>query len=67
VVVDDGRRRAEVVLDRPNLGLYLPPMVWGIQYKYTRDAVLLVLASDGYDARDYIREYEEFMRLIETK
>jgi UDP-2-acetamido-3-amino-2,3-dideoxy-glucuronate N-acetyltransferase len=67
VVVDDGERRAEVVLDRPNLGLFLPPMVWGIQYKYTRDAVLLVLASDGYDAKDYIREYEEFMRLAGKK
>jgi UDP-2-acetamido-3-amino-2,3-dideoxy-glucuronate N-acetyltransferase len=67
VVADDGARRAEVVLDRPNLGLYMPPMVWGIQYKYTQDAVLLVLASEGYDAKDYIREYEEFIRLVETK
>ena len=67
VVVDDGRQRAEVVLDRPSLGLYLPPMVWGIQYKYTADAVLLVLASDGYDAGDYIRDYEEFMRLVAKK
>jgi UDP-2-acetamido-3-amino-2,3-dideoxy-glucuronate N-acetyltransferase len=67
VLVDDGEHRAEVVLDRPNIGLYLPPMVWGIQYKYTRDAVLLVLASDGYDANDYIREYEEFMRLVGKK
>ena len=67
VVVDDGEHRAEVVLDRPNIGLYLPPMVWGIQYKYTRDAVLLVLASEGYDANDYIREYEEFMSLVGKK
>lgn len=67
VVVDDGTNRAEVVLDRPNIGLYLPPMVWGIQYKYTADAVLLVLASEGYDAKDYIREYEEFMKLAVKK
>ena len=34
------------VLDRPNLGLHLPPMVWGVQHRYSADAVLLVLASD---------------------
>ena len=63
VVVDDGKSRAEVVLDRPKLGLYIPPMVWGIQYKYTDDAVMLVLASDVYDAADYIRDYDDFLAL----
>ena len=38
-------------------------MVWGVQYKHTPDAVLLVLASAPYDAADYIREYGEFARL----
>lgn len=63
VVVDDGTRREEVTLDRPELGLYLPPMTWGIQYKYSSDAVLLVFASDLYDATDYIRDYSEFSKL----
>jgi UDP-2-acetamido-3-amino-2,3-dideoxy-glucuronate N-acetyltransferase len=66
VVVDDGARRAEVVLDTPDRGLYIPRMVWGIQYGYTRDAVLLVLASRTYDADDYIRDYDEFERLISS-
>lgn len=61
VVLDDGSHRDEVALDQPYLGLYLPPMVWGIQYKYTQDAVLLVLVSDVYDADDYIRDYDEFL------
>lgn len=61
VVLDDGGNRDEVALDRPDLGLYLPPMVWGIQYKYTKDAMLLVLVSDVYDAGDYIRDYDEFL------
>jgi acetyltransferase-like isoleucine patch superfamily enzyme/dTDP-4-dehydrorhamnose 3,5-epimerase-like enzyme len=61
IVVDDGRRREEFVLDRPNLGLYVPPMIWGVQYKYTRDAVLLVFASHYYDPNDYIRDYTEFL------
>jgi UDP-2-acetamido-3-amino-2,3-dideoxy-glucuronate N-acetyltransferase len=64
VMIDDGRQRAEVHLDRPNLGLYIPPMVWGVQYKYTPDAVLLVLASDIYRAEDYIRDYDEFLDVV---
>ena len=61
VVVDDGRVREEVVLDRPNVGLYMPPMVWGIQYQYSSDALLLVFASHFYDPSDYIRDYRDFL------
>jgi len=61
VVADDGERREEYRLDSPDLGVYLPPMVWGIQYRYSADAVLLVFASEAYDANDYIRNYEEFL------
>jgi UDP-2-acetamido-3-amino-2,3-dideoxy-glucuronate N-acetyltransferase len=63
IAVDDGQNRAEVVLDRPYRGLYLPPLIWSIQYKYSADAVLLVLASDIYIGADYIRDYDEFLRL----
>jgi dTDP-4-dehydrorhamnose 3,5-epimerase-like enzyme len=63
VVVDDGERREEIVLDRLNLGIYLPPMTWGVQYRYTPDAILLVFASDHYDANDYVRDYRQFMKL----
>lgn len=64
LVADDGQNSQEITLDRPNIGVHLPPMVWGIQYKYSTDAVLLVLASDVYDADDYIRDYDEFMKEI---
>ncbi|MBD8871244.1 WxcM-like domain-containing protein [Rhodanobacter sp. DHB23] len=64
VVADDGRNREEFVLDRPSLGLYLPPMTWGIQYKYSTDALLLVFASHIYDPDDYIREYGVFLELV---
>jgi UDP-2-acetamido-3-amino-2,3-dideoxy-glucuronate N-acetyltransferase len=64
VVVDDGRSRHEVVLDSPDVALYLPPLVWAVQYKYSGDASLLVLASKPYDASDYIRDYDEFLRLV---
>ncbi len=64
VVVDDGTNREEIVLNKPNIGLHIPAMVWGIQYKYSADAVLLVLASDVYQAEDYIRDYDEYLKLV---
>jgi UDP-2-acetamido-3-amino-2,3-dideoxy-glucuronate N-acetyltransferase len=63
-LVDDGRNRAEVVLDRPSLGLHVPPMVWGGQFAYEPDSVLVVLASASYDPADYIRDYGEFEALV---
>jgi len=60
-IVDDGSTRQEILLDRPNIGLYVPPLIWGTQYRYSEDAVLLVFASHPYDAADYIREYDEFL------
>jgi acetyltransferase-like isoleucine patch superfamily enzyme/dTDP-4-dehydrorhamnose 3,5-epimerase-like enzyme len=67
VVVDDGETREEITLDRPNMGLYLPPKTWGIQYKYSADAMMLVFASDYYDADDYIRDYGQFVDLIKSQ
>jgi acetyltransferase-like isoleucine patch superfamily enzyme len=62
LIADDGKNRQEFRLDRPNLGVYLPPKVWGVQYKFTRDAVLLVFASEHYDPEDYVRNYDEFQK-----
>jgi hypothetical protein len=67
VVADDGTNREEFLLDSPDVGVYLPPLVWGIQYKYSPDAVLLVFASHNYDAADYIRDYDEFRKIIMEK
>lgn len=64
VVADNGKTRSEVILDAPNKGLYLPPLTWGIQYKYSKDAVLLVFASHSYSADDYIRDYKKFRDLF---
>ncbi|RYZ88616.1 MAG: isomerase [Proteobacteria bacterium] len=67
VVADDGVNREEFVLDRSNLGVYLPPMTWGIQYRYSPDAVLLVFASEYYNSEDYIRDYQEFINLVKNR
>jgi hypothetical protein len=64
VVADDGHVRDEFELNDPSIGLHLPPLTWGIQYKYSHDAVLLVFASEFYDAAEYIRSYSEFMDLV---
>ena len=61
--VDDGRTRRAIVLDTPRVGLYMAPMVWGAQHHYSRDAVLLVLASREYEAAVSLREYPRFLEL----
>ena len=61
VVADDGERREEFLLDRPQIGLLLPPMVWRVHYKYSPEAVLMVFASHYYDPADYIRDYMQFI------
>ena len=64
LVVDDGENRVDLLLNSPAIGVHVAPLVWGIQYKFSSDAVLLVLASDKYDPDDYIRDYDEFTRLL---
>lgn len=61
LVADDGTLRQEILLDSPEVAVYLPPMVWCVQYKYSADALLLVLASDAYRPEDYIRDYDQFL------
>lgn len=63
IAVDDGSERGEIMLDRPDVALHLPPYVWSTQYRYSPDGVLLVLASIGYDPAGYIRDYDEFQSL----
>lgn len=63
-LVDDGRTQREVRLDRPDLGLYMPPLTWGTQSDYSSDALLVVFASHPYEADDYIEDYEEFLGLV---
>jgi acetyltransferase-like isoleucine patch superfamily enzyme len=65
VLCDDGEHRQEFVLDSPEIGLCMGPMVWGTQYRYTKDAVLMVLASLPYDAGDYIRTYDAFLAEVQ--
>jgi UDP-2-acetamido-3-amino-2,3-dideoxy-glucuronate N-acetyltransferase len=63
VVVDDGSRREEIILDNPTQGLYVPAMTWLTLYKFASDTILTVFASAFYDPSDYIRQYEDFLAL----
>jgi len=64
ILLDDGKMRREVSLDRPDIGVHMPPLIWGTQYRYSSDAILLVFASHFYDASDYIRTYSEFLEAV---
>lgn len=65
VRVKDGKGNEAVFsLNRPHTGVYLPKMVWKDMYDFSEDSVLLCLASEHYDAEEYIRNYDEFERII---
>ena len=51
-------------LNRPHTGVYLPAMVWKDMYDFSEDSVLLVLASEHYDPDEYIRDYDEFVKIV---
>ena len=62
VLVDDGRSREVIVLDKPRMGLHMGPMIWKEMYDFSADSVLLVLASEHYQEQEYIRDYQEFIK-----
>lgn len=64
VKVYDGKEEKVYNLDKPNLGIYLPKMVWKDMYDFSEDSVLLVLSSEHYDPKEYIRDYDEYLKLI---
>jgi len=64
VIVDDGINNEEIILDSPNIAVNIPPMVWTVQYKYSKDAVLLAICSDVYKPEDYIRNYDDFVKEV---
>lgn len=66
VIADDGVNRQSFPLNDPSIAVLLPPMVWGVQHRFTPEAVLLVLASEKYDPADYIRDYDTFLKLAKA-
>ena len=62
--VDDGTNQKVYHLDRPHIGIYLPRLVWKDMYDFSKDSVLLVLASEHYDADEYIRDYDKYLEVM---
>ncbi|MFB5743708.1 FdtA/QdtA family cupin domain-containing protein [Cedecea sp. S5-13] len=66
-VLDDGKDRVEVILDNPAQGLLIDSIIWREMKDFTPDCILMVLASEHYDESDYIRDYEDFLRIVSEK
>ena len=62
--LDNGKETAEVLLNTPDEGLYISNAIWREMYDFSPDAVLLVLASELYDEKDYIRNYDKFLEYL---
>ncbi len=64
VLLDNGSEKEVVKLNKKNEGLYIGTMIWREMFNFSPDCVLMVLASDYYDESEYIRNYEEFLGLV---
>ncbi len=64
VLLDNGKEKKNVFLEKPYEGLYVPSNVWREMYDFSTDAVLMCLASDIYRESDYIRKYEDFIEYL---
>ena len=64
VRITDGLEEFVVELNKPMMGVYIPKMIWKDMYDFSADSVLLVLASTHYDGKEYIRNYEEYLRIV---
>lgn len=67
VVLDDGINKRTVLLNRPFWGLHVPPGIWASEQGFSSGSICLVLASEGYDTEDYIRDYDEYLEYIKTQ
>jgi hypothetical protein len=66
IQLDDGTLKRKVRLNRPFLGLHIPPLIWASEINFSSGSVCLALASTLYDADDYIRDYSSFLSLREN-
>ncbi|MCI9189432.1 MAG: WxcM-like domain-containing protein [Lachnospiraceae bacterium] len=64
VKVDNGQESRIIELDRPRIGLYLKSMVWKEMYEFSPDSVLLVLSNEHYDPKEYIRNYDDYLKMV---
>lgn len=63
MIMDDGQKKEEVWLDSPGKAICIGAMLWHEMHDFSPDCILLVVASDYYAESDYIRKYEDFLRV----
>lgn len=63
-ILDDGKSRESVWLNRPDVGLYIGKNLWREMHNFSYGCKLMILASDYYDENEYIRDYDTFLREI---
>jgi len=66
VTLDNGGDKETYNLNKPNIGLFQDALIWGVMHDFTPDCVLMVLADEYYDESDYIRDYDDFLQVINT-
>ena len=67
ILLDNGKEKKIISLEKPYEGLYVPNDMWREMYHFSEDAVLLVLASDIYREEDYIRDYDKFLEFLNER
>lgn len=65
VLLDDGKTKRIVQLNRPNWGLHIPPGIWASEVNFSSGSICLVLASQYYTESDYLRNYENYLEFID--
>jgi dTDP-4-dehydrorhamnose 3,5-epimerase-like enzyme len=65
--LDDGVNQKSLILDQPNIGIFLGTDLWSKIYRFSNNCILMVLASDYYVESDYIRNYDEFLKLVRVR
>ena len=66
ILLDDGKNKDTIRLDSPDQGLYIDGFIWREMHNFSKDAVLVVLASDYYNEEDYIRDYSKFLEEVKN-
>jgi hypothetical protein len=64
VIIYDGREKQRIHLNRSYYGLHIPPMIWREIDNFSSGSVCLALASEEYDPNQYLRDYNEFLRVL---
>lgn len=65
-LLDNGEKKVNLLLDTPSKGVVIEPLVWHEMFDFSEDCVLIVLADNFYDESDYIRDYDEFLKVVNS-